>query len=184
MRILFTFVTLLILTNCQPELENKADAVLFFDVKQLVANQVKLLAGKKLQVQKFIRHDKQRENNIINISNWGQELKIFEEANLNRPIYKDAYLQKDSVVQDIKYLIFTAKTDRLQVKSLRLAYKEGVLKSLDANLTIENILYHSEKKLHLSFAPNKQLVGYGVKGNFSVIYGAKYDYEIDAVISE
>ncbi len=154
---------------------------MYFDVKNLIHEQIKFLST-DLRVQKFIRHNKQLENNELIVSNWQQELKIFEEANLNRPIYKDLYTRKDSASQDLSYIIWTAKTANLQVRYITLGYKKDVLRTFEATLQIKNILYKSEKRLRLSFQPNGVLQGYGIKGNFDLIYGAHHDYEIDAVI--
>jgi|GEM_PF-2940342 len=181
MRLIFFLLSFFILISCKPELENKTQEVLYFDVKKLIAKQAGLLDSANARVQKFIRHDKQRENARVKI-NWQQELKIFEEANLNRPIYKDLYSQTDSIVQHTTYRVFTAKQNNLQVKYMRLVYENKQLKTLDANLVIQNILYHSEKQLRLSFKSNGTLAGYAVKGNFATVYGTKYDYEIDAVV--
>lgn len=178
---LFLIAGLLLCASCQPELENKSE-VFYFDMKALLTQQIKRLADLPIKVQKFIRHDKQRENNIIQVANWQQELKIFEEANLNRPIYKDAYAIKDSTFQDTKFRTFVAKNKTLQVRFLRLAYQANTLKSIDANLLIENVLYRSEKDLRLSFQPDSTLKGYQIKGKFGVIYGVNYDYEIDAIV--
>lgn len=181
MRIVSLILFVFAFYACSPELENKKSELLYFDMKDMLNKQVELL-GKRVRVQKFIRHDKQRENNTLEVSNWQQELKIFEEANLNRPIYKNLYEQKDSATQDIKYVTFTAKKTGLQVRQMRLGYEKSVLRSLEAKLLIKNIMYESEKQLKLTFAPDSVLNGYSIKGNFNVVYGAKHDYEIDAVV--
>ncbi|TAE12753.1 MAG: hypothetical protein EAZ95_11935 [Bacteroidetes bacterium] len=183
MRLFYLFVLSLVVVSCKtPALENEANKVLYFDMKALIAKQVSSLSAIETKVQKFIRHDKKRENHSLTVGNWEQELHIFTEANLNRPIFKDLYTETDSVAQDIKYHIFTAKNNRLEVRSLRLAYYKDRLQSLDAHLLITNVLYHSEKQLRLTFSPTEILSGYGVKGKFSMVYGAKHDYEIDAVV--
>lgn len=84
----------------------------------------------------------------------------------------------------MQYVIYVAKSENLQVRQMRLGYQQKVLRTLEADLWIRNILYSSEKRLRLSFAPDNLLNGYSIKGNFNLVYGVKHDYEIDAVVKD
>jgi hypothetical protein len=181
-------ITLVGFLACKPELENTSKKVIYFDIKALLKAQAMQLNQAQAQVEKTIQHEDKQERKTLAIKHWEQELRMFEEANLNRPLFKGAYTVEDSTQGNSHFKVFRAKKDSQPIRWVRLNYdaKGEKLQSFLAKVIIDNVLYHSEKSLELTFTPGNKdmplLSHYSIKGCLSMILGWENEYEIEAVV--
>ena len=63
----------------------------YFDLESFFKNEAEYLNSQKISIKKTITHNDTIEENVKQIVNWENELKIFSECDINKPSCKDRY---------------------------------------------------------------------------------------------
>ena len=87
--------------------QEKASVNTFFDVKNLIQNQIKDLNARKPKVQKTVTVNQKSESHIIQDIDWSKELELFTQADLNKTAYQQSYSRDTSYAQTLIYVLHT-----------------------------------------------------------------------------
>lgn len=139
------FIILLSLAACNRDSGAAADTMKYFDIKgYFKADSIRLTKLNPL-VNKTVVHNSTIETKKLHISNWGTELSLFTESDINKPAWKASY----SIQSSDNFLIYKAKDRSLKTQEIIINIKKegnGVKWILIFNHT-KNILYENTEKL-------------------------------------
>ncbi|MDB5024675.1 MAG: hypothetical protein JWP78_2430 [Mucilaginibacter sp.] len=137
------FIVLLSFAACNRDSSAAADTMKFFDIRGYFKADSIRLAKLNPLVNKTVVHNSTAETKKLHIANWGTELSLFTESDINKPAWKASY----SIQSSGNFLIYKAKDPSLKTQEI-LIKKEGdrVKWILIFNHT-KNILYENTEKL-------------------------------------
>lgn len=176
-------IALLSLWSCQPEemkLERQLQATPYFDLKGVIEEQVVLLDRLNPEVLVSARIDDSTETKTIqkDSSAWAEALKLYSDADLNKPVLRDQYTVQDSVLQDqnLQAKVYHAKNkEEVEIPYMKVIFKDTTanLHSVEATFREENPLYTTYRNMALHFENtegNLRLVQYETKGTQKMIF--------------
>lgn len=184
---IYFFVALLLLSACQAPNTSDNKEKKYFEVESLITQQIKWLEKIKPKVEKQVVVDGKLEQKTIEVQSWAKELEMFMQADLNKPALRDAYTKKDSLANNEKFTIYTAREARTAVRRLRIAWDGQQAKSLQAWIRNENYLYISTRHLTLLLASqppqNQWLVQqYSIETMQKMIFNQARSYRLVAKV--
>jgi hypothetical protein len=128
---------------CKPDIKETGAAVKYFDIKQYFAGEIKRLTGLNKPVEKSVGQNGAIENKKVTINNWGQELDLFAEADINRPAWKNSYTIQDND----GLLVYRAKYPELKMREMVIKKDGEKVKWILIFNKTKNILYQTTEKL-------------------------------------
>ena len=141
--LIFSFILLLGIASCKKDSNAGADTKAFFDIKgYFEADSAQLTKANPL-VTKTVIHNKVSETQKVHISDWGTELSLFIQSDINRPAWKDSY---DASTTD-NITRYTAKDPSLKTQKVLLKTENGKLKWIVILNHTKNVLYENTEKL-------------------------------------
>jgi hypothetical protein len=175
----------LIVTACVPTSANKDADKKYFDIAALIHQQIGELSKRKPKVEKNILLGGTKDQISTDTLDWGKELALFKEADINSPSLRDSYeIDDDKPNQTITY---TAKEDKLKVREIKLQYNENSqIADLKINqvkivFTDDNQLYEIQRVMEMSLKDNL-LSNYAIKGFQKVAMKDSLVYRIEGKI--
>ncbi len=138
-----SFILLLGIASCKKGSNAAADTKAFFDIKgYFVADSARLTKENPL-VTKTVLHNKVSEIQKVHISDWGTELSLFIQSDINRPAWKDSYdvSTTDNIIR------YTAKDPSLKTQKVLLKMENGKLKWILIVNHTKNVLYENTENL-------------------------------------
>lgn len=178
----FAVLSLIIMVSCSQEGISRKGSGTYFDLQELIDKEAERLTVQNPSVKKTVWQNPEQnieETNTLTIGNWAEELKMFREADLNKPVLRDAY---DVNVEKEK-TVYTAKTDKLQVKKMEILHAKD--KNQPEKILIEsmdsNPLFTVGKSLELELQ-NGKIKAYRISGSQEVIMNDPYAYKVSAEI--
>jgi hypothetical protein len=137
------FIVLLGIASCKRDSNAAADTGEFFDIKGFFeADSARLTKANPL-ITKTVTHNKVPETQKVHISNWGTELSLFIQSDINKPAWQNSY--DVSTTGDI--LIYTAKDPALKTQKVVVKKENDQLKWIMIINHTKNILYENTEKL-------------------------------------
>jgi len=135
------FLAVISLSACKHDKE--VSTLKFFDLKgYFKADSIKLTKLNR-QVFKTVIHNKNSETKSVHIDNWGNELRLFGESDINKPAWKDSYLVENTA----NTLVYKAKYPELETREITInKVGDKVKRILIINHT-RNLLYETREKL-------------------------------------
>src|ERR1700754_352775 len=113
--LLFTgFILLLGIAACKRDSNAAADTRKFFDIKGFFRADSLRLAKLNPLVNKTVVHNQVAETKKVHISNWGTELSLFTESDINKPAWRADY----SVQTENDLLIYSTKNPSLKTQKI------------------------------------------------------------------
>jgi hypothetical protein len=123
--------------------DSNADTGKFFDIKgYFKADSARLTQANPL-ITKTVTHNKIPETQKVHISNWGTELSLFIESDINKPAWRNSYDVRTT--GDI--LIYTATDPALKTQKVVVKKENDQLKWIMIINHTKNILYENTEKL-------------------------------------
>src|SRR5437879_3316149 len=108
------FIVLLGIASCKSDSGAATDTMKFFDIKgYFKADSIRLTKLNPL-VNKTVVHNSTTETKKVHIPNWGTELSLFAESDINKPAWRASY----SVQASDSLLIYTAKDPSLKTREI------------------------------------------------------------------
>ncbi len=143
--ILITGLVLLLgsVTSCKRDNVASNDTMAFFDIKGYFRADSSRLAKLNPLVNKTVVHNQVPENKKVHISNWGTELSLFTESDINRPAWKNSY----STQTENDLLIYKAKDPLLKTQEIVIKKEGDKVKWILIFNHTKNILYETAEKL-------------------------------------
>jgi hypothetical protein len=128
---------------CRPDVR-VSGGLKYFDLTGYFAKDAALLNKLNKPVLKTVTHNGVTETKTVHIADWGLELSLFTEADINKPAWKDSY----KITNEDGIFIYRAKTPDLKVREILIKMdKQNVKWILIYNKTPKYILYQTTEKL-------------------------------------
>jgi hypothetical protein len=141
------FITGLILllgfTSCQNDRNSAKDTMVFFDLKGYFKADSARLSKLNPLVNKTVVHNKVTETQKLHIPNWGTELSLFSESDINKPAWKESY----STSTTDSLLIYRAKDPSLKTREIIVKRDGNRVKWIMIFNYTKNVLYETTEKL-------------------------------------
>ncbi|MDR6940650.1 hypothetical protein [Mucilaginibacter pocheonensis] len=131
------------LQSCKPDIKQSGGVLKYFDISGYFKADTARLRKLDVAVNKTVTHNGVTENKTVHIANWGQELNLFIQSDINRPAWKNSYKVQTTdslIVYQARYP--ELRTTRIVIKK----DKEQVKWVLIYNHT-KNLLYETREKL-------------------------------------
>jgi hypothetical protein len=184
LHLIYSFLLLLVV-SCGED-KNEEEQGNFYNLKGFVTEQINLLTELKPVVSKKMMVGDSVETTQTTVIDWGKELELFAQADLNKPVNNLIY----DTVEDSLGVIYTLKEgENAPVRFLKIVLNQRSQKprSIEIKLTTKNQLYESQKNLSLSCGEVKgkwRILSYQVRGFQDLVMSDRKSFEIDAVVRQ
>jgi hypothetical protein len=131
------------LTACAPDQKATTAGLKYFDVKGYFHRDSARLTRLNKPVFKTVYHNGTTQSKKVHIDNWGTELSLFSESDINRPAWKNSY----SVIAEGDILIYKAKDPELKTREILIKQLNGKVVYMLIYNKIKNPLYTNEEEL-------------------------------------
>jgi len=131
------------LSACKPEIKQSRSSLKYFDLKGYFERDSARLTQLNKPVLKSVKHNGETETKTVRIANWGTELSLFKESDINRPAWKNSY----SVLADSNLVIYKALEPDLKTKEILIKLKAGKVKYIMIINDTKNLLFKTQEKL-------------------------------------
>lgn len=128
---------------CKRDSNAAADTMKFFDIKGFFRADSLRLAKLDPLVNKTVVHNQVAETKKVHISNWGNELSLFIESDINKPAWKASY----SSETENGLLIYRSKDPALKTQEVVIKKENDRVKWILIFNHTKNILYETNEKL-------------------------------------
>ena len=137
------FILLLAISSCKNGDGQAHGDKKYFDLKGFFSADSARLAKLNPLVTKTVQHNKTTETKKVHIPNWGAELSVFTESDINRPAWKSSY----TIHQDSDFLIYKSKDPALKTTDIIVRRTGDKVKWILIFNYTKNLLYTTEEKL-------------------------------------
>lgn len=142
--LLFTF-----LPSCKPDDVQNGTKPMYFDIAGYFKADTAKLHKLNHSILKTVEHNGNQETKRVHIDDWGLELSLFIQSDINKPAWRDSYLVQTG--QDGS-VVYKAKTPELKTREIVISRnKDGSVKQIMIYNASENILYQTSEVL--SYTP-------------------------------
>jgi hypothetical protein len=146
--LLISSLILLGIASCKRDSNAAVDTKAFFDIKGYFQADSARLTKENPLVTKTVTHNQIPETQKIHISDWGTELSLFIQSDINRPAWRNSY----NVSNTENITVYTAKDPGLKTQRVVVKTENGKLKYIMIFNHTKNILYENTEKL--SYIPD------------------------------
>ena len=161
------------LQSCNPGAVRSGTAMKYFDIAgYFKADTARLMKNNPL-VNKTVTYNGGIENKIVHIGNWGQELNLFIQSDINRPAWRNSY----SVLNTDSLIIYKANTRDLRTTEILIKKVKGKVKYILIFNQTKNLLYETKEKL--SYFPDSV---YQIEKSQSIKLMGKNLYRIKGIM--
>lgn len=184
-QILSTLFLLGLLAACQSATDTTQVST-YFNLKGFIEQQIKELNKRKPLVKKQMSIDGSADSKETTDINWGKELELFLQADLNKQAYQLSYDISQPAPNTFLYTL--KKGEKLPIKMLKVVVDEVSKQPnrIEVIQTEENKLYHSEKRLSLSCTMRPEgvwlLKTYDVSGFQHLSLSDKKNFQITGLV--
>ena len=147
-----SFILLLSIASCKRDSNAAADSKAFFDIKGYFEADSARLTKQNPLVIKTVTHNQASETQKVHISDWGTELSLFTQSDINKPAWQSSY----DVNNSENVAIYTAKDPSLKTQKVVVTMENGKLRWIMIVNHTKNILYENTEKL--SYFPDSLYV--------------------------
>jgi len=174
------FVFLFACNSLQPEESAKIDSP-YFDLPQLVEKQLSMLTASPAALRKKLEVNKKIEEIDLTTVDWEQELKLFEEANINKPVLRGAYAVTEEKIDGLEQTSYKSKEQDNKVQHLLVKKKAGQVVSVNVLWKDTNPIYVTQKQMTMELEEGK-LSSYQIKGYQKMVADDTLFFKLDAVV--
>ncbi len=178
-RIFFVLVVFANLWGCQQENPAKvqADEKPYFDLRGLIESEQERLQDQNPSVEKTVVHNGKEEKETLQIKDWSQELQLFLEADINKPVLRDSY-QTQKEANKTTYL---AKEGELMVQKMEIT--KGVAGTeIFVLYRIESRVFEVFQELRLTLDGQDQIKSYRIEEKQNLILQGQEQYIIEGKV--
>ncbi|MGE0588597.1 MAG: hypothetical protein AB7O48_08490 [Cyclobacteriaceae bacterium] len=190
MRAVRFLVMLFFVAGCVEKAKNTDP---FFEIDQLIDQQINILkrSGASVEKKAEVGDANDTSSFVPDSVQWANELDAFRQiANINRPIYKEAYSIEEGLDDhhsNLKIKRFSTSRN-IPVKSLDVYYQDNIekLRKIEAVITDQNALFFASKKLILQFEEHQSkllLAGYSIQGVQKMMLRDSVNFTIESKIN-
>lgn len=187
----FAFI-LLLLSACEysAEVSERLEQEAYFDMPTLVQQQLSRLDSLRPSVEIVAQIGDRKEVEKIqkDSSTWAETLKLFSDANINRPVLQGSYTVSDSTDRqhDWNIRVYQAKQPKeVEIPYLAVYYQDSLsdVRRIETEFREENILYSTVRRMSMQFEPTAsgpRLVGYSSEGRQKMVLRDSVYYHLQA----
>jgi hypothetical protein len=180
--------------SCVSNVDTSVSENTYFDLDSLISSQILLLVDLDPEITKDASLGDQKEQAGMRLDSlgWEKELKVFRDANINKPAYRGLYQVSKGIDDSYSNLLYDSyllkNEGHLPVKDLRVFYLEEVLnvKKVEVELNENNELFESKRSLVLEFEEIRDkpvLRSYVVKGEQKLTLNDQVNYEVSVQLN-
>ncbi len=111
----------------------------YFDIKGYFEKEAIRLNKLDLSTEKSVAIDGEKEQKLVKISDFNQELSAFIAADINKASWRGAFV----VTKQNEIVRYTTENKKIPVSAVKIAYRNNKLKSIQLVVKTDNILYQS-----------------------------------------
>lgn len=176
-----TFILSSFISCAQLNKIQDSEEVYNFDLKSVIDSAVEDLSRRSPHVEKQVFYDGQKNKIATSEINWEEELEVFEDADINKPILKNRYEKSTQDKTGGSTLTrFEASGPRELVRWLEVEKnKDGELLKITFKMLTDNSLYATEKEGKLVFSKGQKLKSYTLEGNQSIVFLGNKNYSVE-----
>ena len=151
----------------------------YFDLKGLLEQQVDMLDSldPEVQIEALIGNEHDEEVMQKDSADWAETLALYVEADLNKPVLRDQYLIRDSLLTGTgkRLKIYQAKQPQeVDIPYMKIYYEEDLsqVRRVETLFRENNPLYSTQRQMELRFANEGgtlRLLSFGVTGKQKMI---------------
>ena len=190
--LLIIFV-IIFLPSCLVQPDQDGSGSRYFSMDSLIDNQVAQLMLLKPELRKEAILDDNNEDIQLQLDSlgWENELKIFREANIDKPAYYGSYIVKRAEKDTNSNLLFdeylASEPDKVHVQSMRVYYLDHnkAMKKVLIIIEDKNELFESERNLLMIFddrGGNAVLSTYQVQGKQRFKLNDSVTYQVNGTL--
>ena len=161
----------------------------YYNVDSLIRSQVALLDSTRPSLEKYAWLEDEPDTITFSpdSAEWGRELEIFLQIDLNKPVLRDAYtVSNETGSEGEKIVAYIAKEAKdVQVDTLELYFQGDRLRKIEGSYRDNSILFDTFRKVVLQFEDFEDAVrvrAYQIDGAQKMILQDTVRYRIDAWI--
>ena len=162
---------ILICFGCE-RVGTEGEKVYYYNLDSLMQSQQSALLQRKCQLFKTVQmaSDSSKDQSTPDSLKWANELSVFNEASINRPILQGLYqsIQRNDDQSNLTIKEFTPidPTD-IKVRYLRIYYleEESNVRKIEAEYIEENPIYTSNRQLNMTF---EDIQGHAMLSEYSI----------------
>jgi len=195
-KIIYSFFIFITLISCTSGGAETSVSQPYFNLDSLVRNQIILLAKGDFEVRKTAYLNDAKDSQILkpDSSGWARELKLFRDADINKPSLAGIYKilsgpgELTNNLKERDYLPFNPR--ETNIKYLKLFYVTNLedIRVIEAKITEENPLFDGETYLRMEFRQdgrgNLILQNYSLQGGQKMILLDSVSFSISGSIYE
>jgi hypothetical protein len=175
-----------VLCGCGNEAASLKRDSRFFDLAAFIETHSSVLDSLHPSVRKKVTIGDTVEEKIVTDTDWNKELELFNQADISKPALQASYEIEEESGQVRVYRAKANENPNVKYIKATLDSKTGQIVSLEALISRNNYLYHSEKKIWLQcrISPQgkSQIIAYGISGMQKLIFNDQVPYQIEAEI--
>jgi hypothetical protein len=145
----------------------------YFDMASFMQTQIATLEKSTYTVRKNTTANGISDKSVAEKIDWKQELAIFAEVDINKPVLKDMYLARYGK----NFVEYEAIEKNAKVQRLYVAGGKDAPTQIKVSWIDENQLYQSKKDLEIVLQNNK-ITKYGIIGEQKIIFKEPLQYTI------
>ncbi len=181
-KLLFISGFLLIHSACidDPQADVSLKNTPYFDLKGLINEQVKVLdsLNPQVEMQAVISGEEESQTLRKDSADWAETLKLYAEADLNKPVLRDQYIVSDSSLQGsgLRLKLYQARRPgEVDIPYMKVYYQDSLpaVRRIEAFFREENPLYSTQRNMSLRFEEQGGrvlLTGYTTLGKQKMIF--------------
>lgn len=160
------FVLFIVFTSCN-DIKVKPEEKIYFSISPFIDSLVVDLEQNKTGLKKTAYLNKSKDSSTTQKVDWGKELEIFKEAEINKSSYRGKFIVDSTLSNDQKIITYSTDDKKIRAKYLKVTSENGNISNIVIKLKTDNALYSSTQNLELT--PNK---GFSVEGmqNIAQLY--------------
>lgn len=141
--LLSPFILLLGIASCKRDSNAANDTKAFFDIKAYFeADSARLTKANPL-ITKTVTHNQIPETQKVHVANWGTELSLFLQSDINKPAWRNSY----DVSKADNVTVYAAKDPALKTQRIVIKEENNKLKWILIINHTKNVLYENTEKL-------------------------------------
>lgn len=169
--------TVILLQACGQEAPTGKPAAIipFFDLKSFFRQEAEALAGRQPKVYKRLEIDGKTEEQQPQNLNFSEELRLFSDADINRPAWLDKYAV-DSLLDNgrLQRLTYRALEEGLKTRELQIDFLNGEVSEIHIRKQFNTAIANTEQKLE--YYPGK---GYSVYNRQKTVLQAPQVFKVE-----
>ncbi len=131
------------LPSCRPDIKQSGAVLKYADISGFFKADTAKLTKLNPLVNKTVTHNGVTENKTLHITNWGQELNLFIQSDINRPAWKNSY----KVQTTDSLIVYQAKYPDLRTTRIVIKKNGAQIKWVLIFNHTKNLLYETREKL-------------------------------------